>query len=73
MEAQKRTTLKEVAARNNTTVSRMIRHAVREHGSVDAAAKALGVKPMAVYQWVWRNGYRVETRARLVKKDTVSQ
>ena len=72
MEAPRRTTLKQLAADRNTTVARMIRRAVREHGTVDAAAKALGVKPMTVYQYIYRSGYRVETRARLVKKEPVS-
>lgn len=63
----RRPTLRRLADEKDMSVAAMIDTAVREHGSVDAAAKALGVNPMSVYRWLKRNNVRVERQTRLVR------
>jgi transcriptional regulator of acetoin/glycerol metabolism len=67
MERTKRPTLRELADQHDVSVAALIDTAVREHGTVKAAAEALGVDPQTVYQWINRHGYTVKTSSRLVR------
>lgn len=59
--------LRQMADERDISVASLIDSTVREHGTVKAAAKALGVNPINLYQWLSRNNYRVERSARIVK------
>lgn len=67
MERTRRPTLRQLADDQNVSVAALIDTAVREHGTVKAAAEALGVDPQTVYQWINRHGYTVKTSSRLVR------
>ena len=67
MERTRRPTLRQLADDQNVSVAALIDTAVREHGTVKAAAEALGVDPQTVYQWINRHGYMVKTSSRLVR------
>ena len=62
IERAKRPSLRELADEQETSVAALIDAAVREHGTVSAAADALGVLPASIYGWMARHGYRVERR-----------
>lgn len=61
-ERAKRPTLRRLADERDTSVRAMLDVAVREHGTVRKAARALGVSPASIYGWMARNHYRVERR-----------
>lgn len=67
MERTRRPTLRQLADQQDVSVAALIDTAVREHGTLKAAAEALGVDPQAVYQWINRNGYTVQRQSRLVR------
>lgn len=67
MERTRRPTLRQLADQQDVSVAKLIDTAVREHGTVKAAAEALGVDPQTVYQWTSRNGFKVQTVSRLVR------
>lgn len=67
MERSRRPTLRQLADQQDVSVATLIDTAVREHGTVGAAAKSLGVQPMSIYKWLGRNHYRVERHSRLVR------
>ena len=68
MERTKRRTLRQLADERDVSVATLLDTAMREHGTLAAAADALGVDKQAVYQWVNRNGYRVQQVSRLVRQ-----
>lgn len=61
-ERAKRPSLRRLADERDTSVAALLDIAVREHGTVRKAAKALGVSPASIYGWMARNHYRVERR-----------
>lgn len=65
--------LRKLAEEKDVSVFRLVDQAVQQHGTLRAAAEALGVRPMTIYQWAHRNGYAVETSSRLVKKQRTAQ
>lgn len=70
MERTKRPTLRQLADERGVSVGVMLDLAIREHGTVDKAAAALGVQANTAYQWIHRNRYEVQQYGRLVKKQT---
>lgn len=72
MDTARRPTLRQLAEDRGVSVGVMLDLAVRENGTLEAAARALGVQPNTVYQWVQRNQYRVIQHSRLVKKEAAS-
>ena len=66
-ERVRRPTLRQLADEQDVSVAALIDRAVREHGTVDAAAKSLGLNPMSVYAWLNRNGYEVQRVSRIVR------
>lgn len=72
MDVQRRPTLRQLADARGISVGVMLDLAVREHGTLEAAARALGVQPNTVYQWVQRNDYRVVQHSTLVRKEAAS-
>lgn len=67
MERTKRPTLRQLADQQDISVAALLDGAVREHGTVEAAAVALGLNPMSVYAWLNRNHYKVERYSRIVR------
>lgn len=63
--------LAEIAAAQNKTVHELIRDAVQAEGSVNAAARALGVSRTAISYHLGQMGLRIVTEitTRLVKAD----
>lgn len=61
-ERAKRPSLRQLADQQDVSVAALIDTAVREHGTVRAAAKELGVLPASIYGWMSRHGYKVERR-----------
>ena len=59
--------LRQIADSRGQSIGAMLAEELAKHGTVKATAEALGVAPMTVYVWLGRNGYRVVTRAALVK------
>lgn len=59
--------LRQIADSRGQSIGAMLTDELAKHGTVKATAEALGVAPMTVYVWLGRNGYRVVTRAALVK------
>ncbi len=59
--------LRKLADDRGLSIGAMLTDELAKHGTVKATAEALGVAPMTVYVWLGRNGYRVVTRAALVK------
>jgi hypothetical protein len=68
MERIKRPTLRQLADERDVSVATLLDTAMREHGTLAAAAESLGVDKQAVYQWVNRNGYKVHQVSRLVRQ-----
>lgn len=58
----KRPTLRRLADERDMSVAALLDVSVREHGTVEKAAAALGVSKQSIYGWLQRNHYRVERR-----------
>lgn len=58
----KRPTLRGLADERDMSVAALLDVSVREHGTVEKAADALGVSKQSIYAWMQRHGYRVERR-----------
>lgn len=67
MERTRRPTLRQLADQQDVSVATLIDTAVQKHGTVVAAAEALGVDKQSIYQWTSRNGYKVKAVSRLVR------
>lgn len=60
--------LRKLADERGQSIGAMLADELAKHGTVKETAEALGVRPMTLYAWLNRNGYRVHLQARLVRE-----